>query len=110
MPPTAIATPTRGASPERVRRAGFPAALRATALAAGVASLPAHAASAADSTAEWLPWLVLGGVALFVVGLLVRMMLAARFPKGYRAWARSRRDAFAKRNEAFDRADEEFRK
>ena len=67
-------------------------------------------AATGDGTADWLPWLILGAVAVFVVGVLLRMFLAARFPKGYRVWARSRRDDFAQRNEAWDRADEEFRK
>lgn len=58
----------------------------------------------------WAPWIVLGAIAAFVLGVIVRMVLAARFPKGYRRWAASRRDAFAERNEAWDRADDEFRR
>lgn len=57
---------------------------------------------------DWLPWLVVGAIALFVAGLIVRMIVAARFPEGYRAWAKSRRDAHAKHSEAFDRDDEDF--
>ena len=59
---------------------------------------------------EWVPWVVLGAVALFVIGIVLRMILAARFPKGYGAWARSRRDAFAQRNAEWDRTDEESRR
>lgn len=56
--------------------------------------------------AEHLPWLILGAIALFVVGVALRMLLAARFPRGYGAWARSRRDSFAQRNAQWDRTDE----
>lgn len=74
-------------------------------------ALPAVAARADDSgIGAWLPTLVLGGIALFVVGVLVRMFFAARFPRGYRQWAERRRDTFAERNEAWDRADEEQRR
>jgi len=75
---------------------------------AGCAAAPAHAADGA--AADWLPVLVLGGIALFVVGVLLRMFLAARFPGGYRQWAEQRRDKFTERNDAWDREDEEFRK
>lgn len=74
---------------------------------AGVAS-PARAAD--GGAADWLPAIVLGGIALFVAGVLVRMFLAARFPRGYRQWAERRRDKFAERNDAWDREDDEFRK
>ena len=59
---------------------------------------------------DWLTWVVVGALALLVIGIVLRMVLSARFPKGYRAWARTRRESFAERNEAWDRADEEFRK
>ncbi len=84
----------------------FPAI--AIACFAALAGADAHAAG--NDTGDWLPALVLGGVALFVVGVLVRMFLAARFPRGYRQWAERRRDKFAARNDAWDREDEEFRK
>lgn len=58
----------------------------------------------------WLPWLVVGAIVLFIAGIVVRMIVAARFPKGYREWAASRRDAFAERNEDWDRADDDFRR
>ena len=58
----------------------------------------------------WLPWLVVGAIALVVAGIVVRMILAARFPKGYKEWSASRRDAFAARNEDWDRDDEGFRR
>ena len=58
----------------------------------------------------WLPWLVVGGIALLVAGIVVRMILAARFPKGYKAWAAQRRGTFAARNEDWDRDDEERRR
>ena len=85
-----------------------PLVLRA--LAAWVASASASAWAAEGDATSWLPWLVIGAIALLVLGIGARMVLAARFPKGYRAWAAERRDSFAERNEAFDRADEEFRK
>jgi len=76
-----------------------------------LAALAASSARAAGETfADWLPALVLGGIALFVVGVLLRMFLAARFPRGYREWAERRRDTFAERNEAWDREDEEQRR
>jgi hypothetical protein len=59
---------------------------------------------------EELNWIVLGAVGLFVVGIIVRMILSARFSKGYRAWAASKRDAFAERNESWDAEDERFRR
>ena len=78
---------------------------------AGVALCAASSARAAsDGAADWLPALVLGGIALFVVGVLLRMFIAARFPRGYREWAERRREKFAARNEAWDREDEEHRK
>ena len=88
------------------------ASSRRSTLAATFASLASGRAYGASSVgaAEWLPWLILGAVGVFVVGVLLRMFLAARFPKGYRTWARSRRDEFAQRNDAWDRADDEFRK
>jgi hypothetical protein len=58
----------------------------------------------------WLPWLVIGAIALLVVGIGVRMILSARFPKGYRQWARSQRDEFEARNDEWDRADEQFKR
>lgn len=72
------------------------------------AALPGRAAD--GGAADWLPAIVLGGIALFVAGVLVRMFLAARFPRGYRQWAERRRDKFAERNDAWDREDDEFRK
>lgn len=80
------------------------------ALAAGIATASASAWAAEGDSASWLPWLVIGAIVLLVLGIVARMVLAARFPKGYRAWAAERRDSFAERNEAFDRAEEEFRK
>lgn len=58
----------------------------------------------------WLAWLVLGAIALFVAGLVIRMVLAARFPHGYKEWAFLRRQKFAARNEAWDDEDEAFRR
>lgn len=76
-----------------------------------LAALPASPARAAgEALAEWLPTIVLGGIVLFVAGVLVRMFLAARFPRGYREWAARRRDKFAERNDAWDREDEEHRR
>lgn len=80
------------------------AALVATALAS------APACAAASEPTGWLSWLIVGGIALVVAGILLRTLLAARFPKGYGPWARQRRDAFAERNDQWDRDDEEFRK
>ena len=84
----------------------FPAV--ATAWLAALAASPARAAG--ETFAEWLPAIVLGGIVLFVAGVLVRMFFAARFPRGYRKWAERRRDKFAERNEAWDRDDEEQRR
>jgi hypothetical protein len=80
----------------------------AIACLAALAASPAWAA--AETFAEWLPTLVLGGIVLFVAGVLVRMFFAARFPRGYRKWAERRRDKFAERNDAWDREDEEQRR
>ena len=84
----------------------FPAV--ATACLAALAASPAWAVG--EAFGEWLPTLVLGGIVLFVAGVLVRMFFAARFPRGYRKWAERRRDKFAERNEAWDREDEEQRR
>lgn len=53
-----------------------------------------------------LPWIVLGAIALFAVGVGLRTVLGARFPKGYGAWAKSRRDSFAQRNAQWDSEDD----
>lgn len=75
--------------------------------AAALASLPAPAVAATnDSGTGWLSWLILGAIVLFIAGIALRMVLAARFPKGYGAWARSRRDSFADNNAQWDRDDE----
>lgn len=80
-------------------------------LAATLAACSSATAWAADGgTPSWLPWIVIGAIVVLVLGIVARMVLAARFPKGYRAWAAQRRESFAARNEVFDRADEEFRK
>ena len=78
---------------------------------AGLAFGATPRAFAADGgAADWLPAIVLGGIALFVVGVLLRMFIAARFPRGYRQWAERRREKFAARNDAWDREDDDFRK
>ena len=64
----------------------------------------AHAAS--DDSPQWIQWAVLGAIALLVIGVALRMILAARFPKGYGNWARSRRDEFADRNAKWDAEDD----
>lgn len=70
-----------------------------------VSSFSAFAATG-NAGPEWLPWILLGAIALLVAGIALRMFLAARFPKGYGAWARSRRDTFAENNAQWDRDDE----
>jgi hypothetical protein len=72
----------------------------ACALHAGIAR------AAIDDSPEWIQWAVLGAIALLVLGVALRMILAARFPKGYGAWARSRRDEFAQRNARWDAEDD----
>jgi hypothetical protein len=73
------------------------------------AASPAHAAMGTGGD-DWLPWLVIGAIAVLVAGIAIRMILSARFPKGYRKWAAERRGSFDANNEAWDRADEEFRR
>ena len=63
---------------------------------------PAATGATGDGLTEWLPWIVLGAIALLVAGIALRMLIAARFPKGYSAWAQSRRDSFAERNAQWD--------
>ena len=60
------------------------------------------------ASGDWLSWVVIGAIGLLVAGIVLRMVLAARFPKGYRAWASARRERFGANNDAWDRADEEF--
>jgi hypothetical protein len=66
---------------------------------------PAASGATGEGVAEWLPWLVLGAIVLLVAGIALRMFIAARFPKGYTAWARSRREDFAERNAQWDDDD-----
>ena len=73
-----------------------------------LAAPPAVAAS--ELPQDWLVWIVIGGIGLLVVGIVLRMVLAARFPKGYRDWAARKRESFDANNDAWDRADEEFRR
>lgn len=75
-------------------------ALAAVAIPAAVIAAPGESAS------DWLPWVVLGAIGLFVAGIALRMLIAARFPKGYSAWAQSRRDSFAEHNAKWDRDDD----
>lgn len=90
-------------------RAAPPSTLsKAFAISLAITAKPVAAATN-DGLADWLPWLVLGAIGLFVAGVALRMFIAARFPKGYGAWARSRRDSFAERNAQWDRGDEERR-
>ena len=72
------------------------------------ASASAHAATSGEG-GDALPWIVLGSIGVILAGIVLRMVIAARFPKGYGEWARRRRTSFAKQNEAWDRADDEFR-
>jgi hypothetical protein len=85
------------------------ALLRIPSLLLAVAPV-ARAAEGEAASSGWLAWAVVGAIALFIAGVVVRMILAARFPKGYRHWAASKRDDFAARNERWDADDEEFRK
>ena len=82
--------------------------MRIVALAVLVEAGTAQAASGGGD--DWLPWLVVGAIGVFVAGIVLRTIVAARFPKGYRRWAERRREAFAANNDAWDREDEEFRR
>ena len=62
------------------------------------------------ASGDWLNWLVVGAIVALVAGIALRMVLAARFPKGYRAWASERRDRFQANNETWDREDDDFRR
>jgi hypothetical protein len=44
---------------------------------------------------------------LFVVAIDLRLVFAARFPRGYAGWARRRRDKFAARRDAWEREERE---
>ena len=92
--------PESGADRARVVRASLRVCVAASVTYAGFA----HAAI--DDSPEWIQWAVLGAIALLVLGVLLRMILAARFPKGYGTWARSRREEFAERNAKWDADDE----
>jgi hypothetical protein len=71
---------------------------------------PTAALAANADPAEWIQWAVLGAIALLVIGVALRMILAARFPKGYGAWARSRREEFQERNAKWDAGDEDAKR
>lgn len=79
-------------------------------LTAAISAISASDVAATNDAAlpwlGWLPWLVLVAIALLVAGIALRMIIAAQFPKGYGAWARSRRDNFAKNTAQWDRDDE----
>ena len=75
-----------------------------------VLAMIAPSASAQSGASSWWTWATIAAIGLVIAGIVVRMILAARFPKGYRAWARERRESFAQRNEEWDRDDEAFRK
>ena len=92
--------PESGADRARVLRTRLRALIAASVTYAGVAQ------AAIDDSPEWIQWAVLGAIALLVLGVLLRMILAARFPKGYGTWARSRREEFAERNAKWDADDE----
>jgi len=77
-------------------------------LAGVLAEGSAHAATSGEGGVA-LPWIVLGSIGAIVAAIVLRMVIAARFPKGYGEWARRRRDSFAKQNDTWDRADDEFR-
>ena len=79
---------------------GHPIAMTALAIPTPVV------AASGEGASNWLPWVVLGAIGLFVAGIALRMFIAARFPKGYRAWAQSRRDSFAENNAKWDRDDD----
>jgi hypothetical protein len=102
------AMPRTGAPPEpgstvRVARA----ITTPSALAIVLSTIaPTAIGATGDGVAEWLPWIVLGAIAMLVAGIALRMIIAARFPKGYGAWARSRRESFAERNSEWDREDQ----
>jgi hypothetical protein len=68
---------------------------------------PTGALAANGDPAGWIQWAVLGAIALLVLGVALRMILAARFPKGYGAWARSRREEFQERNAKWDAGDDD---
>lgn len=85
-----------------------PARMLKRLLTASSGGLALHATSAQAATAdapEWIQWAVLGAIALLVIGVALRMIIAARFPKGYGSWARSRREEFAARNARWDADD-----
>jgi hypothetical protein len=85
--------------------------LRSRNLASVVLAMFATPASAAETDpSSWWTWVTIGAIGMVIAGIVVRMILAARFPKDYRAWARERRESFAQRSADWDRADEEFRK
>ena len=73
---------------------------------ASFALFAANAHAAPADAPEWIQWVVLGAIVLLVIGVALRMIIAARFPKGYGAWARSRRDEFAERNAKWDASDD----
>ena len=93
-------------APTTARRFGVPR--NAIAVASALFAAPALAFQ--GDVSSWWSWLVIGAIVLIVAGIITRMVLAARFPRNYREWARARRDGFAARNETWDRSDEEFRK
>ena len=84
--------------------------LRNGCIALAPALLAPPALGSEGNASLWWSWLVIGAIVLLVAGIVARMVLAARFPRNYREWARERRDDFAARNDAWDRRDEEFRK
>jgi uncharacterized membrane protein (DUF485 family) len=72
-----------------------------------LAALAPATAAAAPAETNLVTWLILGAIALFVVAIVLRMVFAARFPRGYAGWARRRRDKFAARRDAWEREERE---
>jgi hypothetical protein len=81
--------------------------LRRHARVAVLAALAPATAAAAPAETTFVTWLILGAIALFVVAIVLRMVFAARFPRGYAGWARRRRDKFAARRDAWEREERE---
>jgi hypothetical protein len=86
--------------------------MTARSIAVGSLAFATSSAHAAMGTTgdDPLAWLVIGAIAVLVAGIAIRMVLSARFPKGYRKWAAERREDFEANNDSWDRADEQFRR
>ncbi|CAG0956424.1 hypothetical protein BURK1_00477 [Burkholderiales bacterium] len=82
----------RSVTDRPARRARSATSAIARAFVAASACAPALALAADPGERSWLGWIVLGAVALFVAGVLIRAAIGSSTPPGWLAFLARRRD------------------